>query len=671
MRGFDSEPDLSCNTNFDEVIGNGGGIFSQNGTTITSCQFLSNIATLGGAIYTMKIGAIVHTTISNNTAMYGGAVFLANDYVTMNVSEDSAIYDNQALFQANYTSPIAALHIDNQQIVTYSGAYFSSSLWFTDMFQQVIANASVVVKTNAFHLPFVLSNLPEGTSTVDCEGSYEFTTLKVVSIAPDQMFNITYEAYSTIELKDSYNWFINQSVYVAPCPPYLLSITDDSSGIIQLCGSCSSGTYTTDSTTCIPCPNERGDCLTFPDGNHITITSSFPSVWTNPTYLSTCLNENACKPSYDCSLSYQVDNKEWQIECDSCEQTPNSDCHCKLGYSERLCSKCIFTEDVCYYNNGDFSCVNYEDLKGGLWLPFFEAISFYTVSVIVFAFPKTAASSAELKTLTLFVQVTTVLNEKIIFNGFIQILSSLSSSDSQPIFNSHAALRCTSYTLFSNETVLFIYNTIVSTLLKIVGVLFLVFVKVVLVHVYRCCFGDNPTEADPSIDDIFDDRDYQDDTDDIELSSLVHGERYAPEQYQSKSFVKEYMMDVLHVILYLFYSVYFSLLLEHLFYSSFYCISSTRNQKIANFIIALGKFFLFYFAIENFLIGGFFKIFLRNLSQEISLVWHGYYAVSITIGSCCYLSARNRNGVDSVGACARHHNAVFQQSLQQLPRECE
>jgi hypothetical protein len=540
--GLALAPEQTCNTITQAL--EGGGVYSEFQCQLTNCTVLQNYAQYGGGIFLFNIVSISlnSTNLTSNSAVYGGGIFV-QDPITDSISNSSqwgATYsENVALHQSNMTSQINSFHVDQCNITVYSGAKFEAILWFDDIFSAIIPNSSLVVIANANHLPFVTTNVPQDVITVDCSGYYNFPAIQV---NPPEIgkFTITYSAESPTHYANSL-WSKAQQVNVAECPPYLLSTNSNNR---TDCVLCLSGYYTSNSGTCNPCPN-RGNCLSFINMNTFVIQSSFPSSWDNPNYLLACLNDQACKSEYNCVIEFEDETQQWVTICDVCEQSLNSDCHCNEGYSDRLCSKCVFTEDVCYYPASDHTCVNYQDKVGGLILPFLSMIVYYLGSVLFYAAPKTASATVELKTLTFFVQTTTVLNNEIIHNGLIEFLSSLFG-----LFNSHTALRCFSYKWFSNETTVFLTNAVVSSVLKSVGVIFVVFLKV-LVGWWWKKRKNSYQSLEVLNNDIF------------ELDQFTELEDHSSVQnFKKADIIRAFLKDCTQVILYLCYSIYFSIATE-------------------------------------------------------------------------------------------------------------
>lgn len=475
-------------------ISKGGAIYSsslKNSSFLCfSSSFILNSAEIGGALFISNYYSFHYDNqlvFQNNSAFVGGGIYINHDIIENSIlnlplycNSFGNFTNNYALSAINCGSSIIKLSLSSPVVNVYPGQRFSEELVLYDIFHNIIYNPYIHVKANIEDKLYYISGVPQNTIQPSCAGIYSFPENRFSNLTINSNVTIQYkgsitEIYSYINNKYSSNESSLTNIlttelyaYITTCPPMKILVTDPNVPYYPLdCILCPSSTYTLNSEQCFTCPNSSS-CLisNTEDPLHFQILKgNFPYSWQNPIGLWEC--NGLCK-DYECDTQFNVNTLTWDIFCDeNCsnnQQNTNesSDCHCSLGYEDRLCSKCLFTEEICYYKNYNNKCVTVDEEFGGYWFP----ITIVTITFVLTLFFLTIQKdpdSGYLTILMFFIQVSTSFNSKLFLTAPIfQFLNSISNGIFGS-FNSMNALRCSSFTLFSNESIVFILNTLLPT----------------------------------------------------------------------------------------------------------------------------------------------------------------------------------------------------------------
>lgn len=245
---------------------------------------------------------------------------------------------------------------------------------------------------------------------------------------------------------------INATFTVFPCP------ADHYASSSTVCAPCEQANYNFDGISCQPCPENGVQCIDIASNNGLALKileGYYPSSFLNPTTLTLCPNRDSC-PGYDCQTYADEQSLTWTLDCSTCPSSTASDndgldCMCSAGYTGRLCSECLFTEDVCFFRSGD-ECLDSSSLPLGLWGPFLELIVYCAVTVFWLSLRQDAERGSA-KTLVFYVQTMAALCDKAFAPfGVLNLLASVTSGVVLTWLNV-ASLRCLSYEIFSKEVV--------------------------------------------------------------------------------------------------------------------------------------------------------------------------------------------------------------------------
>lgn len=438
--------------------GQGGGVAvtvaSENPVSLRNVTVERNASGFGGGVLLASLPDVVDLDIvsRNNTASSGGgALFVqvvAPDLLALNCSLLlTEATGNSAGYGEDCASSVRdlALQTDPPEVV-WPGATFPISLFLRDWFLNAVIKKEYHVTADPTGAQtYILSGVPQDTIQPSPAGAYDFPAFSVLlSTGTNAMETVplTFQASSFVAPLQSY--LVNSSTSLHGCPPGQF-LSDGGS----TCSVCSDAQYNFDGKACISCP-EGGACMESPssvDARLTILEGYFPSPsFVHPTELIPC-NGDGCV-AYECSLSPSADGS-WAADCD-CDSPGNDlDCHCKAGYTGRLCSACVFTEDICYYDYlGE--CQNFDDLPFGVWLPLLELAAYLVVAIVWFSVPKEADPTGYINSFTFYLQVSATLNGRLFSSpGIVTALASISSGVALGYINL-GALRCLSYGMFSS-----------------------------------------------------------------------------------------------------------------------------------------------------------------------------------------------------------------------------
>jgi hypothetical protein len=185
-----------------------------------------------------------------------------------------------------------------------------------------------------------------------------------------------------------------ESTECARCPPFTYNFGQSSS-----CESCMSNRKSTtllaldsnnndtDATSCLMPEDSQNQLWEIAEGFYPTGTASALS----PTKLLECPNSEACL-GFSCSL--YTENSEWRANCSLCagnRTSSSSDCHCRTGYADRLCTRCSCNSATdCWFQSGgdEFEC---QKCKTPSTAALVAAIVVLQISLIIFLVFKRSA----------------------------------------------------------------------------------------------------------------------------------------------------------------------------------------------------------------------------------------------------------------------------------------
>eukprot|EP01122_Echinamoeba_exundans_P017858 TRINITY_DN9809_c0_g1_i1.p1 TRINITY_DN9809_c0_g1~~TRINITY_DN9809_c0_g1_i1.p1 ORF type:complete len:1715 (-),score=214.35 TRINITY_DN9809_c0_g1_i1:28-5172(-) len=202
----------------------------------------------------------------------------------------------------------------------------------TSLLGKVGSNATIqFVSSDAG--PFILLTETERINIISCPPGYYLPFPDATECARCPPFTYNFGQSSTCE-----------SCLVNKKSQFLLALDSDSNDT------------ETASSCLVPAEDSQDQLWEIAEGFYPTA-SSFAGV--APTKLLECPNSEACL-GFSCSL--YTENSEWRANCSLCagnQTQSSSDCHCRTGYTDRLCTRCSCDPNKdCWFQNGDdeFEC---------------------------------------------------------------------------------------------------------------------------------------------------------------------------------------------------------------------------------------------------------------------------------------------------------------------------
>ena len=424
-------------------FGIGGAVFSNSSSaSIASCStlFELNEAVFGGAIFAAQVSndTLFDRCIfrNNHAQIAGGVIFVAeaNSRVTT-LLESSELIDNQASYGAQGASVLRSLELDQSSSdlgPRWSSSEFRLSFVIRDYASNAVNRTDLSVQLTQISLldsVFFLSGESQNTASIDLEtATIRFPRAQLLFDSSKLLPNTKVDISARVlPLEFDVSVLVIQ-LDLAPCPPGLEAVG-------ELCRKCEEGTYNFDGVECVPCPKSSTythDCIAtetamsstprvkIDQGYWIRVpessTNQPPSqgaVITETATLEACPNPNACV-SQQCKTILAPNSWQWELVCSpeaSHSEGPwDPESQCSLGFSDRLCSRCLHNETVCFFRFGK-ECVNIEE--GPSW---FREAMLVTALLLVMVCWNSSVGSGEFstkKTLSFFVQMTYLLNNQV------------------------------------------------------------------------------------------------------------------------------------------------------------------------------------------------------------------------------------------------------------------
>ena len=420
-------------------------LFTNNTVTASTNQFSIQNA-YGGGLWIRDLPSaflsnsslqLLNNTLVNNTAMYGGGVFLQvigkdnneEDWLNCDSLFDIMQYNKPANCSSNekgmrfYQQPPSEI---------WPSFTFYSSLVFYDWFNVTIANppSSISVSNpfggNLLHSLTGLTRFPNYQySNSDSSDSYIVNSNEIIEfyISISGLMNsgatLLFKSSQFIQSIEGEFILSTNITLSSSCAPNFEIVSSS-------CTLCEDDKYNFDGgNSCSFCSNsDLTPCLKYPSQGDQTIVFDvinieagyWPDQFTSPSTLIPCPMTNSCKPIsciiysnqsppfVDCSycsnssttiatladsLPLSLNNS---LPNSTSNQTINYDCRCEDGYTNRLCSECI-CESIsnCYYTSSN-QCVQCTFLQSlSWWMIVILIVVGIIVTIIVIIIPKTTS----------------------------------------------------------------------------------------------------------------------------------------------------------------------------------------------------------------------------------------------------------------------------------------
>jgi len=426
-----------------EGFGIGGAVFANSSSaSVASCStlFELNEAVFGGAIFAAQVSndTLFDRCIfrNNHAQIAGGVIFVAEaDSRVTTLLESSESIDNQASYGAQGASILRSLELDQSSSdlgPRWSSSEFRLSFVIRDYASNAVNRTDLSVQLTQISLldsVFFLSGESQNTASIDLEtATIRFPRAQLLFDSSKLLPNTKVDISARVlPLEFDVSVLVIQ-LDLAPCPPGLEAVG-------ELCRKCEEGTYNFDGVECVPCPKSSTythDCIATE-----TAMSPTPRVKIDQGYwirapesstnqpppqgaaiietatLEACPNPNACV-SQQCDTILVPNSWQWELVCSPeafhSEGPWDPESQCSLGFSDRLCSRCLHNETVCFFRFGK-ECVNIEE--GPSW---FREAMLVTALLLVMVCWNSSVGSGEFstkKTLSFFVQMTYLLNNQV------------------------------------------------------------------------------------------------------------------------------------------------------------------------------------------------------------------------------------------------------------------
>jgi len=361
--------------------------------------FSNNTADIGGAVITKFEYFSLNATwpdvlFLNNSAKIGGGLLVFNASRPLPIDHFGVFEQNSAfVWGTNAASNIWKLEfVTPPSVIVWPGQQLVIQLVLGDYFENFARQPHTSLAINANQNLLFTSNVPNDAIPKSNNGSlYQINNALFLGPATSDLQFVEFVAQQARVLGTEYTATLTAQI-VECIPGYTYE------SISRVCIACEVNQYSW-GAECIDCPNIEAQpdtsCLISSEGalNYIGsfITSIGPGVWpspdfVNPTELLSCPNIEACLEIY-CATVVQS-NGSWNIDCTGEPYSEGSESpYCATGYTDRLCSKCVCTDDNCY-DQSNAVCIYCES---SVITALYLALSgFIVLTGIFFAFPSGA-----------------------------------------------------------------------------------------------------------------------------------------------------------------------------------------------------------------------------------------------------------------------------------------
>ena len=300
-----------------------------------------------------------------NSAFIGGGIFIETNDGYLH-EEDFGVFMNNTAenYGDNGATPGVYLLSQRNHSIVYPGQQFEYDLGLFDCFGTLVGWDIYLLYVNTNQQAQFISGISGGVlSNSKTDPLYRLTSASFVG--PMEEAKNLYEVDFEIRAESLYPTEA-ESVYftLAYCVPGYSYATSE-----KQCELCNTGQYTLQhSQSCENCPIKGQQCVKSHSSSGSNLNGEFrtiigPGVWPspgfeNPRSLIPCPNPAACL-AVNCSTVLSSDEISWTIDCDNGPYVTNNitqSVYCALGYTDRLCSRCVCSSDANCYFLSDNSC---------------------------------------------------------------------------------------------------------------------------------------------------------------------------------------------------------------------------------------------------------------------------------------------------------------------------